>query len=224
LVRPPKLAGAFIASLDSSLGYHGSRQVSRLAPAWREAAKRTLDQIKAACRPGLPPAQPEHDLRFIGARGLLAIVPNVGRKLPVISDLFPNHNILADHFLRCRAFGLQAEGSDLACRMELMMRRFALMIAFVFGLMASASAQKAEIDAVNAKWIEFFNKGDFAGVASLYTADATALPSSSAIVQSRMTWWAMPAISEGSPPPRCWSAVRNQFQHFDWLASLRCAG
>jgi ketosteroid isomerase-like protein len=25
---------------------------------------------------------------------------------------------------------------------------------------------------VNAKWIDFFNKGDFAGVASLYTEDA----------------------------------------------------
>jgi aryl-alcohol dehydrogenase-like predicted oxidoreductase len=24
----------------------------------------------------------------------------------------------------------------------------------------------------------------------------------------------MPAMSEGSPPPRCWSPVRNQFQHF----------
>ncbi len=30
----------------------------------------------------------------------------------------------------------------------------------------------------------------------------------------------MPAISEGSPPPRCWSPVRNQFQHFAWLAPL----
>jgi uncharacterized protein (TIGR02246 family) len=75
--------------------------------------------------------------------------------------------------------------------MELMMRRFALMIAFVFGLMASASAQKAEIDAVNAKWIEFFNNGDFAGVASLYTADATALPPGSAIVHGAAAIGAM---------------------------------
>ena len=36
--------------------------------------------------------------------------------------------------------------------------------------------QQAEIEAVNAKWLDFFNKGDFAGVASLYTEDATALP------------------------------------------------
>ena len=52
------------------------------------------------------------------------------------------------------------------------MRRIILMTAFVVGLIAPASAQKAEIEAVNAKWIEFFNKGDFAGVASLYTTDA----------------------------------------------------
>jgi ketosteroid isomerase-like protein len=46
----------------------------------------------------------------------------------------------------------------------------------VAGLTVPAFAQKAEIDAVNAKWIDFFNKGDFAGVASLYTDDATAFP------------------------------------------------
>ena len=67
--------------------------------------------------------------------------------------------------------------------MELIMRRIILMTAFVVGLIAPASAQKAEIEAVNAKWIEFFNKGDFAGVASLYTTDATAFPQGSAMVQ-----------------------------------------
>jgi uncharacterized protein (TIGR02246 family) len=67
--------------------------------------------------------------------------------------------------------------------MELIMRRIALVIAFAVGLIAPASAQKAEIEAVNAKWIEFFNKGDFAGVASLYTTDATAFPPGSAMVQ-----------------------------------------
>ena len=63
------------------------------------------------------------------------------------------------------------------------MRSIALVFAFVFGLIAPASAQKAEIEAVNAKWTEFFNKGDFVGVASLYTTDATALPQGSAMVQ-----------------------------------------
>src|ERR1700692_2813375 len=67
--------------------------------------------------------------------------------------------------------------------MELVMRRIALLIAFVFGLIAPASAQKAEIEAVNSKWTEFFKKGDFSGVASLYTTDATAFPPGSAMVQ-----------------------------------------
>ena len=62
------------------------------------------------------------------------------------------------------------------------MRRVALAMAFIVGSIASASAQKTEIEAVNAKWIESFNKGDFAGVASLYTADAIAFPPGSAMV------------------------------------------
>jgi uncharacterized protein (TIGR02246 family) len=68
---------------------------------------------------------------------------------------------------------------------ELIMRRVALVIAFLAGLIAPAFAQKAEIDAVNAKWVEFFNKGDFAGVASLYTEDATAFPPGSGMVKGR---------------------------------------
>ena len=63
------------------------------------------------------------------------------------------------------------------------MRTIALAIAFVVGLIAPASAQKAEIEAVNAKWTEFFNKGDFAGIASLYATDATVFPPGSAMVQ-----------------------------------------
>ena len=47
------------------------------------------------------------------------------------------------------------------------MRGIALVITFVVGLITPALAQKAEIEAVNAKWAEFFNKGDFAGVASM---------------------------------------------------------
>ena len=63
------------------------------------------------------------------------------------------------------------------------MRRVALAIAVVVGTSLPAFAQKAEIEAVNAKWIEFFNNGDFAGVKSLYTVDATALPPGSAMVR-----------------------------------------
>ena len=35
---------------------------------------------------------------------------------------------------------------------------------------------KGEVEAANATWIDFFNKDDFAGVASLYTEDASAFP------------------------------------------------
>src|SRR5262244_4606117 len=65
------------------------------------------------------------------------------------------------------------------------MRTIALAIALVVGLILPAFAQKAEIEAVNAKWIDFFNKGDFAGVASLYTDDATAFPPGSGMVKGR---------------------------------------
>ena len=71
------------------------------------------------------------------------------------------------------------------------MRTIGLVIAFVVGLIATASAQKAEIEAVNAKWTEFFNKGDFAGVASLYTADAVAFPPGSPMVHGQAAIGAM---------------------------------
>jgi uncharacterized protein (TIGR02246 family) len=69
--------------------------------------------------------------------------------------------------------------------MEAVMRRIALVVCCLVGLAAPALAQKAEIEAANAKWIEFFNKGDFAGVGSLYTEDATAFPPGSAMVKGR---------------------------------------
>jgi ketosteroid isomerase-like protein len=57
------------------------------------------------------------------------------------------------------------------------MLRIIIATAFVLviGMNAPAVGQKAEI-VMNAKWIDFFNKGDFAGVASLYTEDAVAFP------------------------------------------------
>ena len=65
------------------------------------------------------------------------------------------------------------------------MPRILLVIALVAGMVTPAVGQKAEIEAVNAKWIELFNKGDFAGVASLYAEDAMAFPPGSAIVKGR---------------------------------------
>lgn len=71
------------------------------------------------------------------------------------------------------------------------MRRITLAIAILAGLVAPAFAQKAAIEAVNAKWMEFFNKGDFAGVASLYTDDATAFPPGSGMVKGNTAIGAM---------------------------------
>src|SRR5205823_3336565 len=66
---------------------------------------------------------------------------------------------------------------------ESIMRTIALAVALLVGLIAPAVAQKAEIEAANAKWMELFNKGDFDGVAALYTEDATAFPPGSALVK-----------------------------------------
>jgi uncharacterized protein (TIGR02246 family) len=71
------------------------------------------------------------------------------------------------------------------------MRRIALAVVVLAGLAAPAAAQKAEIEAANAKWVAFFNKGDFEGVASLYTADATAFPPGSGMVKGRAAIGAM---------------------------------
>jgi uncharacterized protein (TIGR02246 family) len=65
------------------------------------------------------------------------------------------------------------------------MRMIALVAAFLVGLIAPVFGQQAEIEAVNAKWIDFFNKGDFAGIGSLYTEDAIALPPGSPMAKGR---------------------------------------
>src|SRR5262249_41621869 len=74
---------------------------------------------------------------------------------------------------------------------EAVMRSIALVVGCFITFAAPAFAQKAEIEAGNAKWIEFFNKGDFAGVASLYTEDATAFPPGAAMVKGRAAIGAM---------------------------------
>jgi uncharacterized protein (TIGR02246 family) len=75
--------------------------------------------------------------------------------------------------------------------MGVLMLRLTLTVACLIASLLPAFAQKAEIEAVNAKWLEFFNKGDFAGVASLYTEDATALPPGSSMVTGREAIGAM---------------------------------
>src|ERR1700751_5113358 len=84
------------------------------------------------------------------------------------------------------------------------MRSIALVIALVAALIASAFAQKAEVEAVNAKWIDFFNKGDFAGVASLYAEDAAAFPPGSGMVKGRAAieaLWKNMAEQVSAPKP-----------------------
>ena len=71
------------------------------------------------------------------------------------------------------------------------MRSIGVAIAFLVVLVAPAAAQKAAIEAANGKWVAYFNKGDFDGVASLYTADATAFPPGSAMVKGRAAIGAM---------------------------------
>jgi uncharacterized protein (TIGR02246 family) len=78
-----------------------------------------------------------------------------------------------------------------AKELGLIMRKIALAIAFSVGLIAPAAAQRADIEAANAKWVEFFNKGDFDGVASLYTVDAAAFPPGAATVKGRAAIGAM---------------------------------
>jgi uncharacterized protein (TIGR02246 family) len=74
---------------------------------------------------------------------------------------------------------------------ELIMQKISFVIAFLVALAAPALAQKAQIEAVNAKWVELFNKGDFGGIAELYTADAIAFPPGSPMVRGKAAIGAM---------------------------------
>lgn len=71
------------------------------------------------------------------------------------------------------------------------MCRSVLVIAILISLVVPAVAQKAQIEAVNAKWMELFNKGDFGGIAELYTVDAIAFPPGSAMARGKAAIGAM---------------------------------
>ena len=71
------------------------------------------------------------------------------------------------------------------------MQRVSAAIAITFALIGPSFAQKAEIQKVNAKWIQLFNKGDFTGIGMLYTKDAVALPPDAGIVKGREAVTAM---------------------------------
>jgi ketosteroid isomerase-like protein len=57
--------------------------------------------------------------------------------------------------------------------------------AVLFALSTPAFAQKADIEKANARFVELFNKGDFAGMSGLYAPDAVALPPDAGIVKGR---------------------------------------
>jgi uncharacterized protein (TIGR02246 family) len=85
---------------------------------------------------------------------------------------------------------------------EFIMRKNVLVITFLIALVAPAVAQKAQIEAVNAKWVELFNKGDFEGIAQLYTVDAIAFPPGSAMVRGKAAigeMWKRMAEQAGNP-------------------------
>ena len=71
------------------------------------------------------------------------------------------------------------------------MLKLASVIALTAMLVTPAAAQQANIEAANAKWVEFFKKGDFDGIASLYTKDAVAFPPGAAMVKGRAAIGAM---------------------------------
>jgi len=71
------------------------------------------------------------------------------------------------------------------------MRRTIVLIGLLTWLIAPANAQRAQIEAVNAKWVEMFNKADFNGIGMLYTPDATALTPGSGMVKGRLAIAAM---------------------------------
>jgi ketosteroid isomerase-like protein len=82
------------------------------------------------------------------------------------------------------------------------MRWIMLVTVFLTAFVSAALAQRAQIDAQNAKWIESFNKGDFDGLAQLYTVDATAFPPGSPMVKGRpalSNLWKTMAEQAGSP-------------------------
>jgi uncharacterized protein (TIGR02246 family) len=71
------------------------------------------------------------------------------------------------------------------------MRRIILITVFLSSIAAPVMAQKATIEALNAKWTELFSKGDFDGVTKLYTVNAVTLAPGSPMVKGRQAIGAM---------------------------------
>jgi uncharacterized protein (TIGR02246 family) len=92
---------------------------------------------------------------------------------------------------RLLEFAIGTDAVDRMRRENMLIYRLIVSAWILVGVSIPALAQKAAIERVNAQWTEYFNKGDFRGVASLYTADAVALPPGSAMVKGRAAIEAM---------------------------------
>jgi uncharacterized protein (TIGR02246 family) len=94
------------------------------------------------------------------------------------------------------------------------MSRIVVVIAVLIALitLAAPSTQKPpDIEPVNARWLQFFNSGNFEGIASLYTEDATALPPGSPMVRGRAAiaaMWKSLADQVGDPVVKTLSIKR----------------
>jgi uncharacterized protein (TIGR02246 family) len=67
-----------------------------------------------------------------------------------------------------------------------------ILAGLVVGTAAQARDIKADIDAANARFVAAFNKGDAAGVAQLYTEQATVMPPGAPLAKGRsaiQTFW-----------------------------------
>jgi hypothetical protein len=56
------------------------------------------------------------------------------------------------------------------------MRRIFWSLALTPLIVSPALAQKAQIEQANARWMQLFNRGDFGGIAMIYTPNAQAFP------------------------------------------------
>ena len=65
------------------------------------------------------------------------------------------------------------------------MLRITFVCALTLLAFAAEAQDKSEIEKLNARFAELFNKGDAAGVAALYTDDAVVLPPGSPIVKGK---------------------------------------
>jgi uncharacterized protein (TIGR02246 family) len=68
---------------------------------------------------------------------------------------------------------------------DVMVRMILISFLCLFATLAAHAQDKGEIERLNARFIELFNKGDGAGLAAMYTDDAVVLPPGAGIVKGR---------------------------------------